>query len=276
MIRFDGQVVLVTGGGRGLGRAYARSLADRGATVVVHDAGVAPDGTGPDRAVAESVAHEIRDTGGVAEAGAHDLGSRDGCHAAVAAVVSRFGRIDALVHSAGLALRRRLDEVDEDLWRRSLAVNAEAAFWLVQAAFRPMREQRYGRIVLTLSGHGLAADSEDDDLVPYAVAKGAQFGLLNEFAPVAARDGIRVNAVSPVAATRMYSRTAASGQLLPEHVAPAVVYLASRACDFSGIVVRAANGHFSIGRYFATTGVDLGRTPAAPEDVAARWREIVS
>jgi NAD(P)-dependent dehydrogenase (short-subunit alcohol dehydrogenase family) len=276
VIRFDDEVALVTGAGRGLGRAYALLLAERGASVLVHDAGVEADGSGGDRSVADAVVRQIRATGGTAEAAGDDLGTRAGCRAAVEATVERFGRIDALVHSAGLALRRGIEDVDESFWRRSLAVNAEAAFWLVQAAYPHMRERGAGRIVLTVSGHGLAADSDDDDLVPYATAKGAQFGLMNELAAVVARDGIRVNAVSPVAATRMYSRDAQAGTLTAEQVAPGVVFLASRACAFSGVVLRAAGGRFSVGTYRGTRGVDFGPEPATPDAIAERWVEIVA
>jgi NAD(P)-dependent dehydrogenase (short-subunit alcohol dehydrogenase family) len=155
VIRFDEQVVLVTGAGRGLGRAYARLFAARGAALLVHDAGVALDGSSSDPGVADAVVDELRAGGARAEASYDDLGTRAGCMATVEAAVDRLGRVDALVHSAGLALRAPGKDVDESLWRRSMAVNLESAFWLAQAAFPTMRRQAYGRIVLTVSGHGL-------------------------------------------------------------------------------------------------------------------------
>lgn len=273
-VRFDGQAVLVTGGGRGLGRAYALLLSERGASVLVHDAGVAPDGAGSDQAVADAVVAEIRATGGVAEAAYDNLETREGCERAVAAVVQTFGRLDALVHSAGLSLHRTLEETDEETWSRVLRVNSEAAFRLARAAFPVMRTQRYGRIVLTLSGHGLYPDPSSAQLVAYATTKAAQFGLLNALAAAGGPDGVRVNAISPVAATRMFTREVARDEFTPEQVAPGAVFLASNQCDFSGVVLRAANGRFSLGGYAVTEGVDLGREPTTPDEIAARWSAI--
>lgn len=271
MIRFDDQVVLVTGAGRGLGLAYARLLATRGAALVVHDAGVALDGTRADPSVADAAAAELRARGAVVEAAHDDLGTRDGCRATVAVALARFGRLDALVHSAGLALRAPVDEVDEEFWRRSTAVNLEAAFWLAQAALPAMRAQSYGRIVLTTSGHGLEPDSAVDDLAPYGAAKGGQFGLMNELVAVGRPHGILVNAVAPVAATRMYSRRPAPGERTPEQVAPGVVFLASRECTFSGVVLAAADGRFSLGGYQTGEAMDFGRDPVSPDEIAARF-----
>jgi NAD(P)-dependent dehydrogenase (short-subunit alcohol dehydrogenase family) len=232
---------------------------------------LAPDGSEPDRAVADAVVEELRGAGARAEAAYDDLGTGDGCRATVASAVERLGRLDALVHSAGLALRAPVDEVDEAFWRRSIAVNLEAAFWLVQAAFPTMRSQAYGRIILTTSGHGLEPDSSVDDLVPYGAAKAGQFGLLNELASVGRRHGILVNAVAPVAATRMYSRAAAPGKRTPEQIAPGVAFLASRACTLAGVVLHAADGRFSLGRYEATGEVDFGPEPVSPDEVAAHF-----
>ncbi|HET9674156.1 MAG TPA: SDR family oxidoreductase, partial [Gaiellaceae bacterium] len=203
MVDFSGQVVLVTGAGRGLGRAYALLLAQRGATVVVHDAGVGVDGLGTDRAVADAVAAEIRGAGGQAEPAYEDLGDRAGCRTLVERTLSRLGWIDALVHSAGLVIRAPLDELDEEHWRRSQSVNVDAAFWLAQAVLPTMLERRYGRIVLTTSGYGLGPADDVDDLVAYCTAKGAQHGLMNGLA-WAAEHGVLVNAFAPVAATRIF------------------------------------------------------------------------
>jgi NAD(P)-dependent dehydrogenase (short-subunit alcohol dehydrogenase family) len=275
-VRFDGQTVLVTGAGRGLGRAYSLLLAERGANVLVHDAGVALDGSGFDRTVADDVVAEIRAAGGVAEAAYDNLMTPEGCDGLLAASVERFGRLDALIHNAGLSLHRTLEETDDESWSRLLRVNGEAAFRLVRGAFPVMRAQRYGRIVLTLSGHALYSDASSADLSAYAATKAMQFGLMNALAASGERYGIRVNAISPVAATRMFTRKVAAGELNPEQVAPGAAFLASRDCQVSAVVLRAANGRFSLGGYAVTEGIDLGQKPATPEIVAARWAEIAS
>ncbi len=273
MIDFTGQVTLVTGAGRGLGRAYARLLAERGATVVVHDAGVGVDGSGGDRSVADTVAGEIRAAGGTADAAYEDLGDRAGCRALVDGTLARFGRLDALVHSAGLVIRAPIEEIDEERWRRSQAVNVDAAFWLLQAVLPGMLERRYGRVVLTTSGYGLGPSDDFADLVAYCSAKAAQYGLVNGVAWAAA-DGVLVNTVAPVAATRIYSRSVEPDELTPEQAAPGVVFLASPACDVSGVVLRAEGGRFAAAGYDRGTVVDFGREPATPEAIAERWREI--
>jgi NAD(P)-dependent dehydrogenase (short-subunit alcohol dehydrogenase family) len=182
---------------------------------------------------------------------------------------SRHSRIDALVHNAGLVLRARLDETDEQLWRQSLAVNVEAAFWLCQAVSPTMRERRYRRIVLTTSGYGIGPADDVDDLVAYCVAKAAQFGLMNGLA-FAASERVLVNAVAPVAATRIYTREAAPGQLTPDQVAPGVAFLASPACEVSGVVLHAAGGRFSLGG----TGSTSAASRVTPDVIAERWAEI--
>jgi NAD(P)-dependent dehydrogenase (short-subunit alcohol dehydrogenase family) len=275
-VRFDGQTVVVTGAGRGLGRAYSLLLADRGANVLVHDAGVAPDGSGFDQTVADAVVAEIRAAGGVAEAAYDNLMTRESCDGVIAAAVERFGRLDALIHNAGLSLHRSLEETDEESWSRLLRVNGEAAFRLVKGAFPVMRGQQYGRIVLTLSGHALYSDASSADLVAYATTKAMQFGLMNAAAAAGEPHGIRVNAISPVAATRMFTREVPPGALMPEQVAPGAVFLASRECHVSAAVLRAADGRFSLGGYAVSEEIDLRREQATPEMIAARWEEIAA
>lgn len=267
------QVVLVTGAGRGLGRAYAKILAERGATVVVHDAGVAMDGSGSDPSVADAVVREIREARGHAMARYENLESRDACEELIRFSAERFGRLDALVHNAGLTAYAGIEDTPPEVWERLWQVNAGAAFWLCRAAFPIMRQQRYGRIVLTVSG--VAFHTHDlRDLAAYATGKGAQFGLMNALAAEGQPHGIRVNAISPVAATRMLRRPVGPREMRPEEVAPGVVFLASSHCEFSGVVLRATNGRFSIGRYEAGAEVDLGPDPT-PEAVAVNWRRII-
>jgi NAD(P)-dependent dehydrogenase (short-subunit alcohol dehydrogenase family) len=271
-IRFDGQVAVVTGGGRGLGAAYARLLAARGAAVVVHDAGVAADGSGFDGSIADGVVDEIARAGGIATACYENLEDAAACRRVVELAVARFGRVDALIHNAGLVVFAGIDETTPEIWNRMVNIGVHAPFHLVQAAIPHMRLQRHGRIVLTTSGRALRVEDCVPGLTAYTVAKMAQVGLMVGLAAELREENIFINAISPVAATRVLRRHAP--ELTPELVAPGAIFLASSACTMSGVVLRAAGGRFSVARWSGTGGIDLGSAPADPETIFARWPEI--
>ena len=152
-----------------------------------------------------------------------------------------------------------------------LRVNIEAPFWLCQAAWPIMEKQAYGRIVLTVSGYGLLT-FEGSGVTAYCMGKAAQFGLMNGLAGEGRQRGILVNAISPVAATRMFRGQATPDELRPESVAPGAVLLGSRECPWSGKVLRAAGGTFSVGEFRTTRNHELG-TQATPEAVLEVVRE---
>jgi len=271
-VRFDGQVAIVTGAGRGLGAAYARLLARRGAVVVVHDAGVAADCSGFDPAVADTVAREIMSRGGTAVACHENQESAAGCRRVIELAFERFERIDVLVHNAGLVIFTSIEETDPATWDRMVNLGIHAPFHLVQGALPHMRRQGYGRIVLTTSGRAMRLDSAAPGLAAYCIGKMGQLGLMVGVAAEIQETDIRINAVSPVAATRVLRRHAP--ELRPEHVAPGVAFLASSLCNFSGVVLRAAGGRFSTATCHFGDDVDLGAEPVEPEVVAEHWREI--
>ena len=274
VIRFDGQVAIVTGSGRGLGAAYARLLAERGARVVVHDAGVALDGTGSDPEVADAVVREITAAGGTAVPSYENIESREGCQRLIETALSRFGRLDILINNAGWVDRTPLEQIAPERLSRILDVQIAAPLWLAQAALPVMKQQRYGRIVLTSSGIGLWTEGDRPELSGYAIGKAAQLGLMNALTANGAGEDIRVNIISPVAATRVYTGQVAPGELRPEQVAPGVAFLASSACEVSGVILRAGNGHFSTMRWQVGPEVDFGAEAATPEDVADKWNVI--
>jgi NAD(P)-dependent dehydrogenase (short-subunit alcohol dehydrogenase family) len=269
-IRFDGRVVLVTGSGRGLGAAYARAFGARGASVVVHDAGVEPNGTGFDPSLADAVTAEI---GPRAAASYENIGSEDGCRRVIEFALERFGRLDAVVQNAGLCVWEELEEARES-WETMRSVNVDAPFHLTRFAFPVMKEQGYGRFVFTTSGRAMAVDRTRPGLAAYAVGKMAHFALMIVTGAEGEPFGIRANAIAPAAATRMFTRPVEPGELEPEQVAPGVVFLASEQCTFSGRVLEAGGGEFSVARWTSSDDVDLGREPVEPELVAERWAEI--
>lgn len=272
-IRFDGQVVVITGAGRGLGAAYARLIAALGGVVVVHDAGVAGDGSGFDPSIADAVVAEIVASGGQAAACYENLDEPAAAGAGIVEfAVARFGRLDALVHNAGLVVFADLEQSDPVLWRRMLAIAVDAPFHLARAAVPHMRREGYGRIVLTTSGRAMRVEDCVPGLVAYSTAKMARVGLMVGLAAELQGSGIEVNAISPVAATRVLRRQAP--ELLPELVAPAAAFLASSACDRSGVVIDAAGGRFAVGFWQHGEPIDLGPTPVSPEELAGLWRRV--
>jgi NAD(P)-dependent dehydrogenase (short-subunit alcohol dehydrogenase family) len=272
-IRFDGQVALVTGSGRGLGAAYARALAGRGSAVVVHDAGVEVDGSGRDPAVADALVAEIEAAGGTAAACYANLESESACAETVELALERFGRLDVLVHNAGLLRWEELEQAHES-WERMRRVNVDAPFHVTRAAFPVMKRQGYGRLVFTTSGRAMAMESTRPGLAAYSVGKMAHFALMIVAAAEGAPHGILANAIAPVAATRMLRRQVEAGELTPEQVAPGVLFLASDRCSVSGKVLEAGGGEFDVARWTPSEEVDLGREPVEPEVVAERWEEI--
>ena len=271
MLRFDGQVAIVTGSGRGLGEAYARLLAERGARVVVHDAGVALDGNGFDPSVANAAVTKITAAGGIAIPCYENIESREGCQRVVQAALEHFGRLDILISNAGWITYTPLEEMTPVLFERIVQIQIAAPYWLAQAAFPVMKQQHYGRIVLTTSSRALFREHALPELSGYAFGKMAQLGLMNALAAAGAPFGIHVNAICPVAATRMLRRAVAAHEARPEQVAPGVAYLASAQCDGSGTVLFANNGRFSTLQWSEGPEVDFGVPAATPEAIAEQW-----
>jgi NAD(P)-dependent dehydrogenase (short-subunit alcohol dehydrogenase family) len=271
-IRFDGQVAVVTGAGRGLGAAYARLIAARGGKVIVHDAGVAQDGTGFDPSVADAVVAEIDAAGGIAAACYENLEDSGAGERIIECAISRYGRIDALVNNAGLVVFASLAETDRTIWDRMVAIGISAPFDLARAAIPYMRNQGYGRIVFTTSGRAMRVEDCVPGLAAYSAAKMAQVGLMVGLAAELRGVNIHVNAVSPVAATRVLRRNAP--ELAPDLVAPGVAFLASSACTTSGAVLHAAGGRFRGAWWDRGDTIDLGPAPVSPEDVAAHWSRM--
>lgn len=278
-LRFDGQVALVTGAGRGLGLAYARLLAERGAHIVVHDVGAGADGSGHDPAVAAEAAASITAQGGFAEPASDPIDTRDTCRRLVEGVLAHHGRMDVLIHNAGWVSYHPVGEIDEAVFAHTMAIGAAAPLWLAQAAWGSMKRHGHGRIVVTTSDRALYPQHVQPGLLAYAAAKKAAVGIVNVLAKEGAGHGIVVNALSPVAKTRMWGMTAEPDDLRPEDVAPGAVFLASKACTSGGWVLRAANGQFRAIRAVEAEGIDYPRdirgAPARdPESVAAAWERI--
>jgi NAD(P)-dependent dehydrogenase (short-subunit alcohol dehydrogenase family) len=263
-IRFDDRVVLVTGAGRGLGAAYARAFAARGASVVVHDAGVETDGSGGDRGVADAVVTEIVGAGGTAVACYENLESEAGCRRTVDAALQRFDRLDVVVQNAGLLVWEELEAANRS-WERMRRVNIDAPFHVTRAAFPIMKQQRYGRFVFTTSGRAMSVELTRPGLAAYAVGKMAHFALTIVAAREGEPHGIVANAIALAAATRMLRRVVGPGELEPAQVAPGVLFLASERCTVTGCVLEAAGGEFDVARWISSKEVDFGREPVEPE-----------
>jgi NAD(P)-dependent dehydrogenase (short-subunit alcohol dehydrogenase family) len=272
-VSFDSQVVIVTGAGNGLGRAYALELARRGALVVVNDLGGATDGTGGSRQAAEFVVEEIAASGGRAVASFDSVREEEGCRRIAAQALEAGGRIDAVVHNAGILRNTRFEGMSDDHWFPVVETHLLGGFFLSRAVWPTMVAAGYGRMVFTSSASGMWGRVEGAN---YGAAKAGLVGLCNVLALEGAEHGILANAILPVGSTRLGGAPDASdtspeaetlraqaraARMAPEWVAPMVVYLASNLCDRTHRYYSAIRGRYA----GAFVGVSEGWVAPRPE-----------
>jgi NAD(P)-dependent dehydrogenase (short-subunit alcohol dehydrogenase family) len=270
-LRFDGRVAIITGAGGGLGRSHALELARRGAHVLVNDLGGALDGSGSSASAAQRVVDEITSLGGSAAPNHDSVATPEGGQAIVQAAVDAFGRVDVLVNNAGILRDKAFHKMDPAMISTVIDVHLKGALYVSQPAFCLMREQGYGRIVNTSSASGLFGNFGQAN---YGAAKAGLAGLTRVLALEGASRGIRVNAIAPIAATRMTEEILGDLAALvsPDRVSPLVAYLAHEECSVSGHVYSVAGGR--IARIFVaeTDGVLL--TDNTAEAIRAQLPEI--
>ena len=286
-VRFEGQVVVVTGAGNGLGRAYALELARRGAMVVVNDYGGATDGRGPGDAAADFVVEEIRAGGGVAVSSYDSVADDAGCRNLAAVALEAGGRIDAVVHNAGILRNTTFDGMTDDHWFPVLETHLLGGFYLTRSVWPTMMAQGYGRLVFTSSASGLWGRVEGAN---YATAKAGLAGLCNVVSLEGREHGILANAILPVALTRLAGAPEASDtsaeaetqrqqahdmRMSPEWVVPMVAYLASSQCDRTHRYYSAVQGRYADVFVGVTEGwVAPAGEPPTVEDLVGNLDDI--
>jgi NAD(P)-dependent dehydrogenase (short-subunit alcohol dehydrogenase family) len=270
-LRFDGRVAIITGAGGGLGRAHALALAHRGASVLVNDLGGALDGSGSSATAAQRVVEEITAFGGVAAPNHDSVATAEGGAAIVQSALDAFGRVDVLINNAGILRDRAFHKMDATLIDQVLDVHLKGAFYVSQPAFRLMREQGYGRIVNTSSASGLFGNFGQAN---YGAAKAGLAGLTRVLALEGIEHGIKVNAIAPIALTRMTEGILGdlAPKVSPETVSPLVAYLANEECAVNGNIYSVAGGRIARILVAETYGVVLREN--TPEAVSAQIYQI--
>ncbi|MBA4089621.1 SDR family NAD(P)-dependent oxidoreductase [Sphingomonas sp. VDB2] len=279
-MRFDHDVVIITGAGRGLGREHALAFAARGAAVVVNDIGVEPDGLGGSTQVAQSVVDEIVAIGGRAVADSHSVTTAEGAAAVVRTALDAFGSVSILVNNAGIIDFATLEHISDDGWRRMIAVTLDGTFQMSKAVWPHFVAQRHGRIVNTTSNAGFAGNEQ---LVHYGAAKLGVAGFTKALANEVGGSGITVNAIAPMAVTRMnrdaffggadaggddWQADIRAGKVPmgpPAIVSPAVLWLAHRSTTINGDIFSVSSG--KVARVGFVVGEGYFNPDHGPEDL---------
>lgn len=272
-VSFEGRVAIVTGAGGGIGRCYALELARRGAKVVVNDLGGARDGTGHSD-MALKVVEEIRAAGGEAISNGGSVTEYDQMQAMVEEAKAKWGRVDILINNAGILRDKSFAKMEPGDFELVVKVHLIGSAFATKAVWDTMREQNYGRILMTSSSTGLYGNFGQAN---YGAAKLGLVGLMKTLAIEGAKNNIKVNSISPVAATRMTEDIfpeAAMAMFAPELVAPASLYLVSEDAP-SSTILGAGAGAVHAANVTMTRGVKLGNDERNPEGVAARIAEII-
>jgi NAD(P)-dependent dehydrogenase (short-subunit alcohol dehydrogenase family) len=272
-IRFDGQVAIVTGSGNGLGRSHAMELARRGAKVVINDFGGSRDGTGGSLSPAETVVEEIRKEGGEAMANGANVTVFADCQKMVTDAVSKWGRVDVLINNAGILRDKSFGKMTVDEWNAVVGVHLNGSANCALAVWNQMKQQGYGRILMTTSTSGIYGNFGQAN---YGAAKMGVVGLMNTLCIEGAKNNIHVNCISPTAATRM-TEDIMTPQMLetldPKFVTPAAVYLVS-ADGPNRTVMFAGAGSYSTLEIRESGGMYLPDTERNAETVAENFAEI--
>lgn len=276
-VSFEGQVAVVTGAGRGLGRAYALELARLGAKVVVNDVGGSVSGEASDTRPAEDVVNEITAAGGEAVPNFDSVAEYEGGYNIIKTAMDTWGRVDAVIANAGILRDRAIHNMSEEEWDAVIAVHLKGCYTVIRAAWPVFRQQAYGRVVMASSNSGLYGNFGQGN---YAAAKAGMVGLMNAIKLEGEKYNISVHCIAPGAATRMTENLMPQERLevmKPEHVAPVVAYLASSACTESGLVIEAGGGRFN--RAAIVKGPVIETDPNVIHDVnwvAEHWGQITS
>ncbi|WP_300410953.1 SDR family oxidoreductase [uncultured Alcanivorax sp.] len=272
-IRFDNQVAIVTGAGNGLGKCHALELARLGAKVVVNDFGGARDGSGGSTEAAEQVVAEIQAAGGEAIANGADVSSPEQVDAMVKQAMDTWGRIDVLINNAGILRDKSFVKMTQDDWDKVIAVHLTGSEICTRAVWPIMREQGYGRIVMTTSTSGLYGNFGQAN---YGAAKMAVAGLMNTLCIEGEKYDIKVNCIAPTAATRMTEDLMPPevlAMLEPKEITPAVLFLCSNKAPTHRIVLAGA-GCYAMVRLMESEGVYLDEDERNVDGVAAHFKQI--
>ncbi|KZL26029.1 SDR family NAD(P)-dependent oxidoreductase [Pseudovibrio sp. WM33] len=272
-INFAGQVAIVTGAGGGLGHLYALDLAARGAAVVVNDLGGSVDGSGSSATAAETVVEEIKAAGGKAIANAADVTDEAAVNAMVAATIEAFGRVDILINNAGILRDKSFAKMEMSNWNKVVDVHLNGAALCTKAVWNVMKEQGYGRIIMTTSPSGIYGNFGQAN---YGAAKAGLWGMMNTLGLEGTKSNIHINCIAPSAGTRMTETIMDAGtlkMLAPENITPAVVFLCSDAAPTRKVLVAAA-GTYTLAEMVETQGIHLAEDDRTPEAIAANWGRI--
>ncbi len=273
MAGLQDRVVIVTGAGGGLGRAYARFLAANGALVVVNDLGGARDGSGSGTSMADAVVDEIRAAGGRAVANYSSVATADGAAEIVRTALDEFGAVHGIVSNAGILRDGAFHKMTDENFEAVLQVHLFGGYHVIRAAWPHFREQNFGRVVVATSTSGLYGNFGQAN---YGAAKAGLVGLINTLAIEGAKSNITANAIAPLAATRMTADIAPQevlDKLDPDLVAPAVGYLCSEQNHDTGAVFVVGGGLVQRVAQFQNDGVTFGAPPSL-EEITGRWAEI--
>jgi NAD(P)-dependent dehydrogenase (short-subunit alcohol dehydrogenase family) len=271
----EGRVAVITGAGRGIGREHALLFAKEGAKIVVNDLGGSNEGDGADTGPAHEVAEEIKAAGGFAVVNTENVSTWSGAESVVQQAIDEFGGLDILVNNAGILRDKTFVKMELADFRTVMDVHLMGSVHCTRAAWSHMKDRNYGRIVMTSSGAGLYGNFGQSN---YGAAKMALIGLMNVIKLEGARNGILINAVAPIAATRMTEALMpkhALAHLKSEYVSAAVAYLCSDSCSSTGHVISAGAGYFARAQMMEGDGVFIeGEAAGDPDAVAPAYDRI--